>query len=118
MMSVDPYSITSSAPASNRAAVASRVAVQFFGSRPTQIRLELEQAVRQDWYRAGFDQHRMLQRPITLRHLLTHTAGFGYEIWDPDLIRYVKVSGTPSAATGKLASLRLPLVVSVPAGAI
>ena len=45
-----------------------------------------------------------------LRHLLTHTAGFGYETWDADLIRYVKVSGTPSTSTGKLASLRLPLV--------
>ena len=45
-----------------------------------------------------------------LRHLLTHTAGFGYEFWNADLIRYVKVSGTPSTSTGKLASLRLPLV--------
>src|SRR6478609_6957155 len=59
---------------------------------------------------AGAPRLRPAKRPITLRHLLTHTAGFGYEIWDPDLIRYVKVSGTPSAATGKLASLRLPLV--------
>jgi CubicO group peptidase (beta-lactamase class C family) len=45
-----------------------------------------------------------------LRHLLTHTAGFGYEMWDPDLIRYCKTSGTPSILTGQLASLRLPLV--------
>jgi len=63
----------------------------------------------------GFDESgaprlRPAKRPITLRHLLTHTAGFGYETWDPDLIRYVKVSGTPSTSTGKLASLRLPLV--------
>jgi len=63
----------------------------------------------------GFDESggprlRPAKRPITLRHLLTHTAGFGYETWDPDLIRYVKVSGTPSSSTGKLASLRLPLV--------
>src|SRR5580692_12430330 len=63
----------------------------------------------------GFDDSgaphlRPAKRPITLRHLLTHTAGFGYETWDADLIRYVKVSGTPSSSTGKLASLRLPLV--------
>jgi methyl acetate hydrolase len=63
----------------------------------------------------GFDETgeprlRPAKRPITLRHLLTHTAGFGYEIWDPNLVRYVKVSGTPSGTTGKLASLRLPLV--------
>jgi methyl acetate hydrolase len=63
----------------------------------------------------GFDETgvarlRPAKRPITLRHLLTHTAGFGYEVWDPDLIRYVKVSGTPPTSTAKLASLRLPLV--------
>src|SRR5438067_11428250 len=59
---------------------------------------------------SGAPRLRPAKRPITLRHLLTHTAWFGYETWDPDLIRYVKVSGTPSTSTGKLASLRLPLV--------
>ncbi|HEX9534645.1 MAG TPA: serine hydrolase domain-containing protein [Stellaceae bacterium] len=59
---------------------------------------------------SGAPRLRPAKRPITLRHLLTHTAGFGYEVWDADLIRYVKVSGTPSSSTGKLASLRLPLV--------
>src|SRR5437016_14665009 len=32
---------------------------------------------------AGKPRLRAPKRPITLRHLLTHTAGFGYEIWDP-----------------------------------
>jgi methyl acetate hydrolase len=59
---------------------------------------------------AGAPRLRPAKRPITLRHLLTHTAGFGYETWDADLVRYVKVSGTPPTSTGKLASLRLPLV--------
>jgi methyl acetate hydrolase len=59
---------------------------------------------------SGIPRLRPAKRPITLRHLLTHTAGFGYEVWDPELIRYVKASGTPSTSTGKLASLRLPLV--------
>src|SRR5437667_4563990 len=59
---------------------------------------------------AGAPRLRPAKRPITLRHLLTHTAGFGYEIWDPELIRYVKASATPSTSTAKLASLRLPLV--------
>jgi methyl acetate hydrolase len=59
---------------------------------------------------AGAPRLRPATRPITLRHLLTHTAGFGYETWDADLVRYVKVSGTPSTSTAKLASLRLPLV--------
>ena len=59
---------------------------------------------------AGAPRLRPAKRPITLRHLLTHTAGFGYEFLNADLIRYVKVSGTPSGSTGKLASLRMPLV--------
>jgi methyl acetate hydrolase len=59
---------------------------------------------------AGAPRLRPPRRPVTLRHLLTHTAGFGYEMWDPELIRYVNVTGAPSVLTGKLASLRLPLV--------
>jgi CubicO group peptidase (beta-lactamase class C family) len=53
---------------------------------------------------------RPAKRPITLRHLLTHTAGFSYEVWDPNTVRYVKASGMPSTPSGKLAALRLPLV--------
>src|SRR5260370_27145360 len=41
------------------AAVAGRVAVQFFGSRQTQIPSGLEQAILQDWHHVKFDQHRM-----------------------------------------------------------
>src|SRR5207244_11613571 len=59
---------------------------------------------------AGAPRLRPAKRPITLRHLLTHTAGFGYDLWDADLVRYVKATGTPSTSTGKLASLRLPLM--------
>jgi methyl acetate hydrolase len=59
---------------------------------------------------AGAPKLRPAKRPITLRHLLTHTAGFGYEIWDAALGRYVKATNTPSIFTGKLASLRLPLL--------
>jgi CubicO group peptidase (beta-lactamase class C family) len=52
---------------------------------------------------------RPAKRPITLRHLLTHTAGFTYETWNANTLRYVKATGTPSTQTGRLASLRLPL---------
>src|SRR5262245_7450645 len=58
----------------------------------------------------GAPKLRPAKRPITLRHLLTHTAGFSYEIWDANMVRYVKASGMPSTATGKVASIRMPLV--------
>jgi methyl acetate hydrolase len=59
---------------------------------------------------SGKPQLRPARRPITLRHLLTHTAGFGYEIWNPQLGRYVEATGIPAFLTGKLAALRAPLV--------
>ena len=59
---------------------------------------------------AGAPRLRPAKRPITLRHLLTHTAGFSYEQWDANTLRYVKASGMPSTSTGKVASLRMPLV--------
>ncbi|WP_421994312.1 serine hydrolase domain-containing protein [Roseococcus sp.] len=30
---------------------------------------------------------------VTLRHLLTHTAGYGYDSWDPAIDRYMEVAG-------------------------
>jgi methyl acetate hydrolase len=59
---------------------------------------------------SGAPRLRPARRPITLRHLLTHTAGFGYEVWNPELIRYVKVTGVPTFLSGRLAALNLPLV--------
>src|ERR1700738_1764963 len=59
---------------------------------------------------SGAPRLRAAKRPITLRHLLTHTAGFGYEMWNPELIRYVAATGLPFLLTGKLAALQLPLV--------
>jgi CubicO group peptidase (beta-lactamase class C family) len=34
---------------------------------------------------AGKPKTRKARRDITLRHLLTHTAGFGYDIWSPEI---------------------------------
>jgi methyl acetate hydrolase len=62
----------------------------------------------------GFDAAgRPLLRParsaVTLRNLLTHTSGFGYDIWNADLLRYHRETGTPAPRTGKLAGLTAPL---------
>src|SRR5215467_4081570 len=59
---------------------------------------------------SGAPRLRPAKRPITLRHLLTHTSGFCYEQWDANMVKYVKASGMPSTATGKVAALRMPLV--------
>src|SRR6476659_2067545 len=40
----------------------------------------------------GAPQLRPARGPITLRHLLTHTAGFSYRLWDADTARYLKVT--------------------------
>jgi methyl acetate hydrolase len=58
---------------------------------------------------AGTPKLRPAKRPIMLRHLLTHTAGFTYDIWSPDTVRYVKATGLPNRATGKVVALRTPL---------
>lgn len=59
---------------------------------------------------AGKPVLRPAKRPITLRHLLTHTAGFCYEQWNADLERCVAALGMPQMATGKRAALRMPLM--------
>ena len=48
--------------------------------------------------------------PITLQHLLTHTSGYGYDVFNPDLARYIEVVGLPSILTRKNDALRVPLL--------
>jgi methyl acetate hydrolase len=57
----------------------------------------------------GAPRLRPAKRPITLRHLLTHTAGFTYDIWNPDIARWVEKTGAPSIFTCRNAALNLPL---------
>jgi CubicO group peptidase (beta-lactamase class C family) len=59
---------------------------------------------------AGQPRLRPPARPITLEHLLTHTAGFGYEIWRTEIARYQEATGTPSITTCTNASLTTPLL--------
>jgi methyl acetate hydrolase len=59
---------------------------------------------------AGKPRLRAPRRPITLRHLLTHTAGFGYEIWAPAVAQYQTATGTPGITTCTNAALTTPLL--------
>lgn len=59
---------------------------------------------------AGKPVLRPARQPITLKHLLTHTAGFTYEFWNGDTARYVAATGGPSILTGSLAAYRRPLM--------
>src|SRR5205809_7980059 len=59
---------------------------------------------------AGKPRLREPKRPITLRHLLTHTAGFSYEIWAPAIAQYQTMTGTPGITTCTNAALTTPLL--------
>jgi len=43
---------------------------------------------------AGAPILRPTQKPITLRNLLTHTSGLSYQLWDSNLVRYLKIART------------------------
>ena len=63
----------------------------------------------------GFDEAgqpvtRPPARPVTLRHLLTHTAGYSYEIWNQDVVRYQEARGLPQIITCQNAALDTPLL--------
>jgi CubicO group peptidase (beta-lactamase class C family) len=59
---------------------------------------------------AGQPRLRAPKRPITLKHLLTHTAGCAYEIWRHEIAQYQQVTSTPGITTCTNAALTTPLL--------
>jgi len=58
---------------------------------------------------AGDPQLRPAKRAITLRQLLTHTAGYTYDIWNENTGRYEKYAKLPGIITCKDDALKTPL---------
>ena len=58
----------------------------------------------------GMPRLRPARRPIRLHHLLTHTAGFTYDIWHADTGRYMAHAGLPGIIECKNVTLGTPLV--------
>jgi methyl acetate hydrolase len=57
----------------------------------------------------GSPQLRAPKRAVTLRHLLTHTSGHAYDMWNADIARYIEATGTPGIISCQNAALLLPL---------
>jgi methyl acetate hydrolase len=63
----------------------------------------------------GFDatgqpQTRPPRRPITLRHLLTHTCGFSHEVWSTDVRKAQAAWNLPRIGSGRRVALNVPLM--------
>ena len=76
----------------------------------SQVVAEIGRAQVLDGWDGGTPRLRAPKRPITLRHLLTHTAGYAYEIWQADIARYQQATNTPGITTCMNAALTTPLL--------
>jgi methyl acetate hydrolase len=59
---------------------------------------------------AGAPKLRPAKGQITLRQLMTHTAGFAYNMWNGDLGTYLEKTGTPAITTCQNAALQTPIM--------
>ena len=59
---------------------------------------------------AGIPQTRAPKRAITLRHLLTHTSGYSYDLFNTQVGDYMRYHQLPSITTCKFDALKAPLV--------
>ncbi|MBB4393221.1 serine hydrolase [Bradyrhizobium sp. ERR14] len=63
----------------------------------------------------GFDAEgepklRPAKGAITLRHLMTHTAGFAYNVWNGDCAQYLEKTGTPNIFSCQNVALKTPIM--------
>jgi methyl acetate hydrolase len=59
---------------------------------------------------SGEPKLRPANKPITLRHLMTHTAGFCYDVWNGDMGKYQEKTGTPNIFSCLNAALKGPIM--------
>lgn len=57
----------------------------------------------------GTPKTRPAKTPITLRRLLTHTAGFCYDMWNADMVKYMERNSIPGIIGCQEAALKTPL---------
>jgi CubicO group peptidase (beta-lactamase class C family) len=58
---------------------------------------------------AGAPRLRPPKRAVTLRHLLTHTSGYVYDMWNADMVRYMAIKETPGVISCRNVALTVPL---------
>jgi methyl acetate hydrolase len=59
---------------------------------------------------SGEPKLRPANNPITLRQLMTHTAGFCYSLWNADMAKYLERTGLPTITTCKNDALKTPIM--------